>query len=82
MKATVKKWGNSHGVMLSKPLLEHLGVSGGDELCIKMEKNRLILEPAENIRGRYRLEDLLSQIPEDHTPEEITWGGPQGDEVF
>lgn len=82
MRLIVKKWGNSHGIMLSKPLLDHLGVHGGDELNIKLENNRLIFEPIENVRGRYRLEDLLEQIPEDHRAEEITWGGPQGDEVF
>lgn len=78
----IKKWGNSHGLILSKNILEHLGVSNGDELDIKLEKNRLLLEPSTKIRGYYRLEDLLAQIPEDYEPKEESWGTPQGREIW
>ena len=40
----------------------------------------IVISPSQRIRGRYRLEDLLAQMPEDYEPAEEEWGAPVGRE--
>ncbi len=36
MKTKINEWGNSHGIRLTRPMLDHLNVAPGDELAIKL----------------------------------------------
>jgi len=36
MKTKVSEWGNSHGIRITNPMLEHLNVTPGDELNIML----------------------------------------------
>ena len=38
MITTIKKWGNSFGIRLTKRMLEEYGLKEGDEVKIKIEK--------------------------------------------
>lgn len=44
----IKKWGNSHGLRLSKQMMEFLGIHADDKVQVKKEeingKKRLIIE--------------------------------------
>jgi antitoxin MazE len=82
MLAKIQKWGNSQGLRLSKSLLADARLEVGDEVDIRVEEGALIITPASKIRGRYRLEDFVDNITEDHQPEEVDWGGPAGKEVW
>ena len=46
MKSHVRKVGNSHGVIIPKPLLDEIGVKAGDAVNLKVnKKGRLVMSP-------------------------------------
>ena len=46
MKSQVRKVGNSHGVIIPKPLLQEIGVASGDAVDLKVnKKGRLVMSP-------------------------------------
>jgi antitoxin MazE len=46
MRASVRRMGNSAGIILPKPVLAELGVAAGDDLSLTLETGRVILTPA------------------------------------
>lgn len=76
MKACILKWGNSFGIRLPKTLAKLLSIDQGDEIEIKVEKNKLTIEKAEN------LDSLLAQITPENIHEETYWGMPAGKEIW
>ncbi|MCH3975008.1 MAG: AbrB/MazE/SpoVT family DNA-binding domain-containing protein [Bifidobacterium tibiigranuli] len=42
---TVRKWGNSQGVRLSKTLLAQTGLHVGDELDVEIRNNSIVISP-------------------------------------
>ncbi len=82
MHTKIQKWGNSQGLRLAKTVLEdaHLGV--GDEVDVAVRDGIIVVAPARKIRGRYRLEDLVAQIPKDYRASEVHWGEPVGKEEW
>ena len=82
MLVKVQKWGNSQGIRLSKEVLAEANILVGDELEIISTKDQLVIKPVRKIRGKYQLQDLVSQIPQDYKPQEEDWGslvGKEGD---
>ena len=82
MITKVQKWGNSQGLRLAKDVLAHAHIEVGDEVDVAVADGVIVIAPVKRIRGRHRLEDLLSQIPPDHEAEEVEWGTPVGREVW
>ena len=82
MVVKIQKWGNSQGLRLNKKLLEDAKLSVGDEVDITVKDGVMIIKPANRIRGRYRLEELVARIPKDHETGEVDWGKPAGREVW
>ena len=82
MQAKIQKWGNSQGLRLTKDLLQRARLEVGDEVEVSVKDGALIIAPARKIRGRYKIEDLVANIPENHQPEEVDWGEPSGKEVW
>jgi len=82
MHTRIQKWGNSQGLRLAKNVLEdaHLGV--GDEVDVAVQDGIIVVAPTKRIRGRYHLEDLVSQIPIDYHASEVDWGKPVGKETW
>jgi hypothetical protein len=54
----------------------------GLEADVTAEDGRLVICPSQRIRGKYRLEDLVSRMPEGYEPAEEDWGSPVGREVW
>jgi antitoxin MazE len=44
MLSAVKKFGNSAGVIIPKPLLAEFGVEAGDRVELKVEAGRIVIE--------------------------------------
>ena len=82
MLVKVQKWGNSQGIRLSKEVLAEANILVGDELEIISTKDQLVIKPVRKIRGKYQLQDLVSQIPQDYKPQEEDWGSPVSLEVM
>jgi antitoxin MazE len=46
VKSQVRKVGNSHGVIIPKPLLDEIGIADGDVVTLKVnKKGRIVLSP-------------------------------------
>ena len=45
MKTSIRKMGNSHGVIIPKPLLAEIGAKVNDPVDIKVKKGRIVIEP-------------------------------------
>lgn len=46
MKSAIRKMGNSHGVIIPKPLLEEIGAKANDPVDVKVKKGKIIISPA------------------------------------
>jgi antitoxin MazE len=82
MLTKIQKWGNSQGLRFSKAILEEAHINVGDEVRISVEEGKIVVEPAQRVRGRYTIEALVAQMPEDYAVEEVDWGTPIGKEVW
>ncbi len=80
MSVTLKRWGNSVGLRLPKPMLEQLGLGEGSQVDVRVEDGRLVIEPR-RIR-RLTLKDILQGFGPDDQPGEVDWGKPVGKEVW
>jgi len=82
MHTKIKKWGNSQGLRIAKHLLQEAQIELGDEVEIAVQDGKLVISPLKNVRNRYKLADLIKEIPADYEPKEIDWGKPVGKEVW
>ena len=82
MLTKVQKWGNSQGLRLAKNVLEDAHIEVGDEVDVTVQDGIIVVAPARRVRGKHRLEDLVSRIPADYHPEETDWGEPVGREAW
>ena len=82
MLTRVQKWGNSQGIRFPAKLLREVEIAVGDEVDVSVERGRIVVEPSQRVRGRYRLEDLLAEMPDGYEPGEEDWGEPVGREVW
>ena len=46
MKSAIRKMGNSHGVIIPKPLLEEIGAKANDPVEVKVKKGKIIISLA------------------------------------
>ena len=45
MRASIRKMGNSSGIIIPKPVLAEIGAAAGDEMRLTVEGRRIVLEP-------------------------------------
>ena len=81
MVTKIQRWGNSQGLRFPKEILRKIHLSVGDEVEISVKSGEIIVRPAAQVRGKYKLKDLVSAMPVKYTPEE-DWGRPLGKEVW
>ncbi len=82
MYTKIQKWGNSQGLRLAKCVLEDACLGIGDEVDVAVRDGVIVVVPLRKIRGRYRIEDLVAQIPEDYHASETDWGKAVGKEEW
>lgn len=85
MQIEIKRWGNSAGLLLSKPLLAQLAVEQGDSVEVVVQDGGLFLKPI--VKQKYTLEGLLSSCtPEvmqlDEGDREWLQDSPVGELIF
>lgn len=84
MLSSVRKFGNSAGVLIPKPLLSEIGAKAGDSVELKVEGGRIVIEPvvrparagwAEDSRRLAREQDDELVWPEfgNDEDETLTW---------
>lgn len=82
MVTKIQKWGNSQGLRFPKAILEEMQIQIGDEVEIRVEGGQIIVKPIHKIRGKYRLEALVSQLSDTYEAEEVEWGKQEGKEAW
>lgn len=82
MLTKVQKWGNSQGVRLSRNVLDGLQIQAGDEVDVSVNDGAIVIRPIHPVRGKRKLEDLVSRIPDDYQRLETDWGKPVGREAW
>jgi antitoxin MazE len=82
MTTKVQKWGNSQGLRLARHVLEEARISVGDDVDVTVRDGVIVISPARQIHGKYKIKDLLSRLPADYKPEEVDWGKPVGKEAW
>ena len=82
MVCKIQKWGNSQGLRFTKSLLEEARLDPDAEVEVTAEPGRIIVQPSRRVRGRYKLEDLVRQMPSDYETKEENGGAPVGREAW
>lgn len=80
MLVALKKWGNSASVRIPSLIIESLALKIDDELEIKEEGGRIIIEPVR--KTQYKLEDMLAAITPENIHSRIEFGQPVGKELL
>ena len=83
MRITIKRWGNSSGMVIPNVVMKELNLRPGQSVEAQVGNNQLILTP---ISRRYSLDELLAQCDMNATElsEQDVWGKstPAGDEIW
>jgi len=78
-KIHISKLGNSLALPIPDYIAEFLNLKDDDSVVCSVENGRLIIEPV-NKSSKYTLNELL--IGETEFGEEVSWGKPEGEEVW
>lgn len=80
MISTIKKWGNSQGLRLSKELLSGIGLSVEDKVNVEIIDQRIVIYKADE--DELRLSDVFAEYKGRNDGKEIDWGKPEGEEIW
>lgn len=78
-QAHISKWGNSLAVRLPGHLAKEAKIKDGTTVELKAENGSLVVTP---VRKKFKLSELLAQMPENHEAQEFDWGEQEGEEVW
>ncbi|MFR8677078.1 MAG: AbrB/MazE/SpoVT family DNA-binding domain-containing protein [Escherichia coli] len=83
MRITIKRWGNSSGMVIPNVVMKELNLRPGQSVEAQVSNNQLILTP---ISRRYSLDELLAQCDMNATElsEKDFWckSTPEGYEIL
>ncbi|SEH06966.1 AbrB/MazE/SpoVT family DNA-binding domain-containing protein [Candidatus Venteria ishoeyi] len=79
MQTVIQKWGNSLATRIPASLVNELHLKQGEQMNIKVDSGRLIIEP---VRHKYTLDELVDAMEPDNLDSETDWGYVEGKEVF
>jgi antitoxin ChpS len=83
---TIRRAGGSLVLTIPKTHARALGLSEGERIGVAVEKGRLVADPAQTDRRRYKLEDLVAQCDPKAplSKEDESWLGerPKGGEFL
>lgn len=76
---TLKKWGNSIGLVLPAHLAKAVHLASGSQVEIEVSEQSLIVR---KVAGQSHLEQLCAAITPENLHTETGWGDPQGNEAW
>lgn len=79
MKSQIGQWGNSLALRIPKMMAQELDLKANDAVQCRIENGKLVVEPVREVK-KYTLDELLTIEVE--PSEEISWGKPEGNEVW
>ena len=78
-KIHISKLGNSLALQIPDEIAETLKLKADDTVICTLENGKIVLEPVKKSLD-YTLDELLAG--EIETSEEVSWGKPEGEEVW
>lgn len=75
----INAWGNSHGVRLSREVLDAAGISSDADVTVSAEPGRIVIAPA---KRKPTLDELLARVRRGSPTDEVDYGPPRGREVL
>jgi antitoxin MazE len=83
MTTTIQKWGNSHGVRLSKSILDSLLLQENDSVEVTAQDDTIVIKRAtRKRRAKKSLEERFEDYSGDYRCADYNWGEPVGNEVW
>lgn len=79
MQTVVRKWGNSLALRLPQNVATDLHITEGATVSLTVEDHALVVKAS---RKRFRLSELLAQMPDEARRGEVDWGKPEGEEAW
>ena len=76
---TLKKWGNSLGLLLPAPVVRAIHLGAGTKVEIDVSETSIVIRKAS---GQSRIEEMCAAITDDNMHSESNWGSPQGNEAW
>lgn len=76
---TLKKWGNSIGLVLPAPMAKAVHLSSGSKVEIDVSDQSLIVRKSS---GQSRIEELCAAVTPENLHSETQWGSQQGNEAW
>ena len=76
---TLKKWGNSLGLLLPAPVVKAIHLGAGTKVEIDVSETSIVIRKAS---GQSRIEEMCAAITDDNMHSESNWGSPQGNEAW
>jgi antitoxin component of MazEF toxin-antitoxin module/predicted HTH transcriptional regulator len=71
MKANIRRWGHSLAVRIPKALAQEASFNEGDELDVRAEQGRIVVQRSQG--KRYRLSDLMASVTKVNRHAEMRW---------
>ncbi|MEG4506447.1 AbrB/MazE/SpoVT family DNA-binding domain-containing protein [Microcoleus sp. F6_B4] len=79
-KIHISKLGNSLALPIPDYIVKFLNLKAEDSVICSIENGKLVIEPANKKISKYTLDELLAG--EIESSEEVSWGKPEGEEVW
>lgn len=79
MQLAIAKWGNSLALRLPRHVVKDANLAEGSPVELAVRDGSVVVTP---VRKKFRLDDLLAQMTDEHRHPETDWGTPQGDEAW
>lgn len=80
MKSKIQMWGNSLALRIPKPFANQAKIYEGSYVDISIEKEKIIISSLRD--SEYSLTEILSKINKNNIHDEISYGDPQGEEIW
>lgn len=79
MQLAIAKWGNSLALRLPRHVAQDANLTEGAPVELSVRNGTVVVTP---VRKKYKLDELLAQMGNEHRHSETDWGDAQGDEVW
>lgn len=76
---TLKRWGNSLGLLLPAPVVKAIHLGSGTKVEINVSENSIVIRKAS---GQSKIEEMCAGITAENIHSETEWGSPQGNEAW
>ncbi len=82
MRVALKKWGNSTSIRIPAPLMREFELSVDQEVDLKAEDGKLVIEPIREAKPLYSLAELVAEITPANLHDAVDFGEPVGEEIL